>query len=243
MTDRRGLVLVPCCKEKASIHGAAIGHPLDGIAPAREGLVARLRATPDLAELPENRDGILAQGAGTAPAAGLYNGAFYRPLRGLWGTSNVDLLIVSAAYGVVHPFEPIRRYELQMGSRLADGSSVYRYWRDAGLGRVLASHAERRGVTHVWSLLPDSMASGTPYQQSLVDFWDHCRERKITATHVKVFNSEGASAGTGTAAKRGQWLAAILRSNPSILTEPNPPSSLSAVSGFSFGYESCGWTP
>src|SRR4030095_4545997 len=158
------------------------------------------------------------------PAFQLYQGKIYQPLTSCWKNQCVDILIVSAAYGLVIPDESLREYELQMGDILHNGCPIYRFWQTAGLPGLLKDYARHRSISHVWSLLPDSNTrqSKTPYHRLFRDYWDKSSRSEQKCFWVKVDNSHGKSVGTGSGTKRGEWLAAILRTRPEILTEGVP---------------------
>lgn len=243
MADRRALVLIPCCSKKqvSTVHFRA-EPAIPGIEILRSGLQAKLRETLELASKPENRDGLLNEGAPGTPSCLMYQGRLFRPLSGLWDQDAVEILIVSAAYGLVKPGEAIKLYELQMGDRFADGQPAYRFWETAGLADLLESHVQSSRSSHVWSLLPDSYTSQskTPYHRVFRTYWNRARKRGERCFWVKVFTGSGRAAGTGSGSKRGEWLAEVLRTKPAFLTQDPPSESeLQGIPGFRFQYDAC----
>ncbi|MBI2988677.1 MAG: peroxide stress protein YaaA [Deltaproteobacteria bacterium] len=243
MAYGKALVLIPCCSEKqVSAVQFQAEAPLSGIEFLRSGLKAMLKETPALANKPENSAGLLNEGAPTTPAYLLYRGKLFRPLKELWRQETVEVLIVSAAYGLVKPREFIRTYELQMGDRFANGQSVYRYWETTGLANLLETYVQNMEVSHIWSLLPNSYTSQskTPYHRVFRDYWIRAEKRGKRCFLVKVFTARDRAAGTGSGAKRGEWLAEVFRVNPEMLTEDRPSQTeFPGLSGFRFQYKPC----
>jgi len=165
VAGERALILIPCSGTKyQSLTGIRPRGPIDGISSLRGRMV--------------HLTGNISSGT-AVPAASLYQGALYRQCReSLEALANeeypgIDLLIVSAFFGVVHPAEPISQYELRMGDEIA-GYKVYRWWQKFQLGAVLEAYVEARGITRVWSLLGSS-PPWSQYQQSLNPFWQRMK--------------------------------------------------------------------
>src|SRR5262245_56709335 len=172
----------------------------------------------------------------------MYRGRLFKPLRGLWDQEQemVDILIVSAAYGMVRPREAVKSYELEMGDRFTDGQPVYRCWEIHGLPDLLETYVQSNKLSHVWSLLPNSLESKTPYHRVFRTYWKRAIKRGERCFWVKVFTVSGRSAGTGSGSKRGEWLAEVLRTKPALLTQDSPSESeLQAIPGFRFQYAPC----
>ena len=236
----RALVLIPCCKEKEeSRPDCPAMEPLAGITALRTRLFELLRATRDLAAKHGNRDGLLAAVAAETRACDLYQGQAYQAMRDVWSRPDIDIVIVSAAYGLVRTGEYLRNYDLRMGDKLLTGQRVYRYWQDARLPNILERYVCEHSISHVWSLLTDSMP-GYPYHQVFERYWKRAPHLGQRCFHVKVFNSRGKSAGSGTGQKRGQWLASVLRSRPKMLTQDAPEyHHIDAASDYYFDYAEC----
>ena len=169
--------------------------------------------------------------SGTAvPAASLYQGALYGQCRGsLEALANgeypgIDLLIVSAFFGLVHPAEPISQYELRMGDEIA-GNKVYRWWQKFHLGAVLEAYVEVQGITRVWTLLGSS-PPWSQYQQSLDPFWQKMKG-KLACRQVIV-----PGGGQSNSSRRGAWLEAVMTRDPTHLVAADPsPDSLNQAIG------------
>ena len=172
----KALVLIPCCKSKSTIQGEGFVEPLPGIKCEREKMAKLLGASPTLTSRKDNKEGILSASAPLTRALELYTGTFYNAadlaLRDIatGRHPSIHVLIVSAFYGLVRPGEGVHKYELQMGDTLQDGTKVYRFWQKNGLPRILTEYAERNGITHVWSLLPDSLP-WYPYHRLFGEAW------------------------------------------------------------------------
>jgi len=247
MNDKRALVLIPCCKEKtANPSRVAFIQALQDIGNIRAKILRLVQQTPQITNRPENQRGILDPNAPITLAADLYTGNLYQALGPVLrnaivgGYPQVDILIVSALYGLIQLGEGIKEYELRMDDRLIDGTPVWRFWKREGLWRLLQAYVSERNISYVWSLLPDSLPS-YPYHQVFEDFWMLAKRQKTVVTlHVKVSRGDGRSAGTGSGAKRGKWLRYILSINPHhLLGEPLPPAQLPTIPGYVFKYEPC----
>jgi len=147
---------------------------------------------------------------------------------------SVDVLIVSAVYGLVQLNEGIKKYELQMGDTLHDGSKVYKYWQQQDLWEILWNYAVDHNIGYIWSLLPNSMPS-FPYQQTFKDFWSLSRKKGIECYHVRV-----PGAATATGYQRARWLNEIVNSNPDLLANSNlMPNKFENIAGYEFVYDPC----
>ena len=238
--NRRSLVLIPCCKSKAAILSEGWEEPLPGLPSLREQLIEKLEKTSGLASQDANLEGVLNSYATVTRAVDLYCGNFYyaagdalKAVAG-GGVYSVDILIVSAVYGLVQLNEGIKKYELQMGDTLHDGSKAYKFWQQNGLWKLLWNYAVDHNIGHVWSLLPNSMPS-FPYQQTFKDFWSLSRKKGIECYHVRV-----PGAATATGYQRARWLNEIINSNPDLLTNSKlMPNKFENIAGYKFVYDPC----
>jgi hypothetical protein len=203
-------------------------------------LLQLIRLTLNLANRQENQRGVLNPNAPSTRSVDLYIGKFYqvagRSLRNVLAGQNpsIHVLIVSAFYGLAKLDEGLKEYELQMGDPIHNGMKVYQFWQNNQLWRVLQNYITQNNITHVWSLLPDSMPS-FPYHCVFDQMWRKLRNTQIQCFHVKV---PGAGAGTGS--KRAEWFVEILNTNPNYLVRaPVPPNRLRSIPGYVFHYKPC----
>jgi peroxide stress protein YaaA len=131
-----------------------------------------LRVRQTLAPLAGTAEGLDVGGHGSGarylPACERYAGRLYeRVASGLWPThSESSVIIVSALYGLLFPWEPIQKYDLTMTSSYGHRTRVHRRWREVGLGRILAGWCAARDVVGVVDLLTK------PYRAALADLVD-----------------------------------------------------------------------
>ncbi len=239
-TGPKALVLIPCCKSKAAVFSEHWSPPLTGLQQARAELQERVCATEVLFDKDCNLSGILNSYAHLTRALDLYVGNFYNAAGtaleqvAAGNTAGVNVLIVSAFYGLVLLNEGIKRYELQMSDSLEDGTKIYRYWQKKGLADVLGDYVANNGITSVWSLLPNSMPS-FPYQQVFNSFWKEAKDRGIDCYHVNV-----PGAGSSSGYQRAKWLNAVMECDPKLfLKGSRMPDKFSSIPGYTFKYLNC----
>ena len=121
------LVLIPCSKKKQISNPGVGANIIPGMVPLRKFLYDQIIQTPELAERPENRQGILNPQAPRTLARMLYCGKLHRDYRQslFKKQTNVHILIVSAFYGLVRLEENIAEYVLTMANELQSGCQVY----------------------------------------------------------------------------------------------------------------------
>jgi len=230
------LVLLPCCKDKKIGKEVSEGSEIPGISSLRESLLKLIANTPKLADRRENRQGILNPQAPRTYARELYCGDLYKACTKALVNShpNLQILIVSAFYGLVCLEESVSQYDLTMADRLCDGRLIYQFWKDAGLSKLLRQYIGDHNISHVWSLLPD--ASITPYHRVFREFWQN--SGGVECRWVKVFRDDGTSVGSGSGRKRGEWLNEITSADVALLCKPAAmPNKLPKISNFRFRYE------
>ena len=88
-------------------------------------------------------------GSKPTTALSLYDGVLYRELDKKlmyeeFLSGEIDFIIVSAAYGIVHAFEKIREYELRMNREVAET------WLKMGLPKVLEEYIVRTNADRVY---------------------------------------------------------------------------------------------
>lgn len=239
-TQNRALVLIPCCKNKRiPTGGSSFSGPIDmGILKLRRELLAEIGKDEKLSNRKENRVGILHPGAKQCAAVDLYCGRFYEIARNelqscLRGNIPIDVLIVSAFYGIAPLSEGLCIYDLKMNDLLPNGQAIFNFWQKRELSNFLGQYAQLKRITHIWSLLPDS--NDAPYHRVFKDFWKKIAISNIFSCHLKVTN-----AGSGSGQKRAEWLSAAIRDNPGYLIgEPFPPKESAEIPGYVFLYDRC----
>jgi cytoplasmic iron level regulating protein YaaA (DUF328/UPF0246 family) len=93
-----------------------------------------------------------------------YDGNLYRRIeRTYWHqlakVDHVEILIVSALYGLLTPFEPIRTYNLVMTKAISSRLSLARWWRNEGLGIHLREYIINNDIKEVHDFLSGSYSS------------------------------------------------------------------------------------
>jgi hypothetical protein len=236
----KALVLIPCCKSKAAVFSEHWSAPFPELQQLRNGIIERICETDELFEKDDNLGGILNPDNHPTRALDLYVGNFYyaagNSLKQVASGNivTVDVLIVSALYGLALLNEGLKKYELRMSDRLQDGTKVYRYWQDKGLATALADYIDSNRINTVWSLLPDSMPA-SPYHQVFKAFWEKASANGLNCYHVKV-----PGAGTGTGYQRGKWLRVVLENDPDmLLDEKRMPTRFNSIPGYEFNYSKC----
>lgn len=98
------------------------------------------------------------------PAIERYTGKLYGEIdSSLWKRSkgredSMEVVIVSALYGLLSPWEAIRDYDLAMDEPYAERIQLWKWWRNQGLGEMLCEFVDRSGASTVHDFL------GGPYR-------------------------------------------------------------------------------
>jgi peroxide stress protein YaaA len=152
-----------------------------------------------------------------AAAKALYTGKLYSQLAPVWSTvlsrDDVAIRVVSAAYGLVDPTEPLSDYDLTMTHRLRSGMNVARFWRQEGLAECLRRLVDAQGITRVWSLLPGS--NGFPYHPVFDSFWK--QSGPTDSQWVNIYGPNGRQLQSAIGHYRGLWLAKVVEQWPQAL--------------------------
>ena len=87
-----------------------------------------------------------------------YDGNLYRRIESTYwqqlaNVDHVEILIVSALYGLLTPFEPIRNYNLMMGTSIAPRFRLSRWWVDQGLDALLKEYIIHNQISEVYNFL------------------------------------------------------------------------------------------
>ncbi len=88
-------------------------------------------------------------GSREVSALSLYNGIEYRVLDKIliyrrFIDRDIDFIVITGCYGVVHAFEKIRSYDLAMSR------SVYRVWINIGLDKIIANYVSNTSPCEVY---------------------------------------------------------------------------------------------
>jgi len=111
-------------------------------------------------DLGGNREGT----APLMPAIERYTGKLYGKIdSSLWKRlkgreDSMEVVIVSALYGLLSPWEAIRDYDLAMDEPYAKRIQLSKWWRNQGLGEMLCEFVDRSGASTVHDFL------GGPYR-------------------------------------------------------------------------------
>jgi len=92
------------------------------------------------------------------PASKRYDGNVYRKIDAhLWpaagSRSSVQVVIVSALYGLLVPEEPIREYYRTMSDTVRPRITLARWWSERGLGELLVEYVQQTGARIVHDFL------------------------------------------------------------------------------------------
>jgi len=164
----RSLIVIPCSGRKR--HELRIGLKWAPEQSAVAGLSASsasaLRAARhDLAALLGLSEGADLGGnskiqAALMPARERYDGNLYRRIDpALWpdpSLSGLEVVIVSALYGLLTPLEPIRHYDAWMDQKIGERIRLSRWWKQRSLGSMLAEYLARSGAAVVHDFLSAS---------------------------------------------------------------------------------------
>lgn len=167
----RTLIVIPCSgrKEKGGENGLvwardkSVIHRLPPT--ASERLLDCRRELAQKFGLAEGEDlgGARAGPVPLMPACRRYDGNLYRKIeKALWSSvarsDSVEIVIVSALYGLLTPWEPIRYYNVSMTDPFAHRLRLARWWSDQGLGRLLTEYVKRNGASVVHDFLSGAYA-------------------------------------------------------------------------------------
>lgn len=147
---KRDLIVFQCCKRKDGVERFPNeGFNMAARLPTTKGIIAdAVRAFTE--------QGVIDAAAAPTTALSLYNGRFYTvPGLRQFVADEVkegptDFLIISAGYGLVHPFQRIRRYDQRMTGR------VTRFWLEAGLPKALGEFIATGGYERCYGFFSKS---------------------------------------------------------------------------------------
>ncbi|MFN4227840.1 MAG: peroxide stress protein YaaA [Candidatus Ratteibacteria bacterium] len=215
------LILIPCCKRKKEHPSCDYSTPLTGIEQLRNQLLEYIKKAFELSKKPENQKGILNLNASLTKAIDLYNGRFYKVagenLRKIMTGQypSINVLIVSAFYGLAKLDEGLKLYDLRMDDKL-NNMKIYQFWQQNQLWKILQNYIVQNSISYIWSLL------SFPYHCVFNDLWSQSEKLKIQVIHVKINIQSNA-----IIYYRAKWLNWILDTNPNYLTlNPFPPNKI-----------------
>jgi len=207
-------ILIPCSKrkispgqanDKSSVSNVQPSSDIPAINELREELLELVKATPELANREENKNGILNQSSRSVKAIDLYDGNFLRRVRDSLMSSECKdhVLIISALYGLVKLDEYLKLYDLEIKDELESTdkgkNKVYKFWKKSSLNDILYKYIESNNISTVWSLLPIN------YHNVFDELWnDHSGD--IRCFHILIPNG-----GNATNYKRADWLNSFLK--------------------------------
>lgn len=88
-------------------------------------------------------------------------------------TKNLNVIIISAFYGILDAKEYIRDYNWQMGNKLPNGNHTKTWWKNNGLGEILLEIVDKLNPNRVYDFLFDK------YRASIFPFYKGYDKRKI----------------------------------------------------------------
>jgi len=234
---KKALILIPCSQRKKELKSPGpFSLPIAGLTDKRNKLAAMVRATPWLVSRPENNRTLVEESETLTMAMDLYDGMLYTPCKAalkevaLGRHPSIDILIVSAFYGLVRLDEGLWIYELIMGDRLSNGQRISAYWQSTRLSSSLMQYVAGNGINIIWSLLPKK-----DYHEVFSDFWLEARHKSTDCFRVDI-----PGAGRASGCLRGKWLDYMIRFNQRhLLRDPYPPSDIPHISARPFSYPRC----
>jgi cytoplasmic iron level regulating protein YaaA (DUF328/UPF0246 family) len=207
------LIVIPCCDRKnpggESSYKNNAKHNVLEILPRKEaaGLIEARRTIAEIKNLPAGRDlglNIDESEIHYLPAYKRYNGNLYKQIsdsswRKLLETQELDLLIISALYGIIFWDEPIRNYNLMMNGNLRPGRWLNTWWRRRGLPGYIRLVIQNQEYKKVHMLL------SIPYKDAISGF----RERSLRSIEFPRYDLS--KYGSGSTHHRGVKVEEIIR--------------------------------
>jgi len=131
-----------------------------------------------------------------------YTGQIYRQISPLsWDklkrTPHLDLVIVSALYGLVRYDEPIRYYDKMMKDRV-EGQLLKTWWRNNNLGEILREYINKNNISEVHVVLSND------YKEALSNCFRDTDEVRYVSYDFSKYKS-------GSNAYRGRWINEFIR--------------------------------
>jgi len=162
LRTRKCVILVCCSNAKTSGGSGWLRPPspqfIAGLSEQeRKRILATRRALARSLNLPVGPDVGGAAAGSYLPAVHRYQGRMYgRVPADLWPEPpDARVVIVSALYGPLFPWEPIQDYNLTMKDTVGSGRRVELLWRETGLGLAVAAWCRVQGVECILDLLTE----------------------------------------------------------------------------------------
>jgi len=246
----RALIIIPCSCAKVSkplINYNQSASALNGVAHLRQKLLNALLQEQEFISNKKNQNGVLNANSSYTIACELYDGKMYAKIKDVIRLiaknqyPDINILILSALYGIVQLNEELQLYDLTMGTSIANqvksDNKVYKVWKKSNLSDIVYQYITNQKINNVWSLLPDSMPY--PYHQVLTSLWKQLCQNNISCYHVFPGKEKNQCAGL----YRGLWLDCMLNEYfhnnvDYILNHPKPPVILNGIST-TFEYRNC----
>jgi len=198
----RVLILIPCCKSKrsggtteyrtnSSILNYLTSTPRGHLLSLRRQLFEHF-PTPFGPDVGYPGDGTI----NYMEAYKRYTGRIYSPISsGSWeklrSTPNLDLVIVSALYGLLRYDEPIQVYNVTMKDKMGNHTLKW-WWRNNGLCAILRDYINENKISDVHNILSND------YNEALRDCF--------TNMHVKYLCHDFSEYKSGSNTHRGKWV-------------------------------------
>jgi len=252
--DKRILILIPCSLSKNTTRDSnnnnqeEFADPLPGIKEKREKLLNYVRKTEVIASKEENIKGILNPRAPRLRALDLYTGRLYKEaryaLRKIANSNDnylrrIEVLIVSAFYGLVKLNEGVKLYNLTMTDKLNTGYTVYRFWKEEKLWEILENYIFTYNIAYIWSLLPTS--NQYPYHHVFDNLWEKLKNNEgdndRNKPEIRCFHVKPLRSGSDSGRRRGVWLREVIIDYPEYLSEPTKLPE--EINGIKYEYIPC----
>lgn len=113
-------------------------------------------------------------------------------------TPHLDVVIISALYGLVRYSEPIQFYDLNMDKSKIDGQKLKTWWRKNGLGEILRDYINTNSVFKVHNVLSRN------YNEAIGSCFSNMEDK----CH---FHNEFNKYGNGSNSYRGKWINGFIK--------------------------------
>lgn len=171
-TRKRTLIIIPCSTRKrpggvSGLSWSSSESVVDRLSPEGGGRLLDCRR--QLGERLGYPEGEYLGGPGDVlvplmRASARYDGNLYRKLdESVWShlasSAHMEVLIVSAVYGLLTPWEAICEYNVKMDKAITPRVSLVRWWTGQGLGSLLIEYVRRSGASVAHDFLSGAYTS------------------------------------------------------------------------------------